>query len=73
MSEPQSGTPEFDGKCAFGVGLAGADKAPAAKPAYTLVKDGKTYAFNGAVPRFLFKIIPGSAERAQRKWAAGRG
>lgn len=68
MSESTSGTePEFGGQCAFGVAFAGA-KAPAGKPQHTLVKDGRTYVFSAAVPKLLFQLIPGSAERAQRKW-----
>lgn len=57
------------GKCAFAVSFGGAAKAPDAKPKYTLTIDGKTYGFFGAVPRALFKMIPGSAARADRKFA----
>ena len=47
-----------------------AAKAPDGKPKYSLVKDGKTYFFFGAVPKLLFQTIPGSAARAQAHWAA---
>lgn len=67
MAEPSN--VEFGGKCAFALSLGPADKAPVGKPEYTLVKDGKTYQFMGAVPRFLFKILPGSTQRAQQHWA----
>lgn len=64
---------EFDGKCAFAVSVGGPSRAPAANPRFTLAKDGKTYGFSGAVPRALFRIIPGSAVRAQRAWVSARG
>ncbi|WP_300681465.1 hypothetical protein [Nocardioides sp.] len=60
----------FNGVCAFAVSVGGAAKAPEAKPQYTLTRDGVTYGFLGAVPRLLFRILPGSAERAQRYWSA---
>lgn len=55
---------EFDGKCAFAVSVGAPHKAPDAKPEYTLVKDGKTYGFLSPVPKFLFRILPGSTKRA---------
>ena len=42
--------PEFGGKCAFAMSVGSAAKAPDGKPKYSLVKDGKTYFFFGAVP-----------------------
>ena len=65
-------TPEFDGKCALGVGLGGASKAPAGKAKYSLEKDGKTYYFSGAVPKLIFQTFPGLAAKAQQKYAAGK-
>ena len=62
--------PEFGGKCAFAMSVGSAAKAPDGKPKYSLVKDGKTYFFFGAVPKLLFQAIPGSAARAQAHWAA---
>lgn len=58
----------FDGKCAFAVSVGGAKSAPDASIKYTVTKNGKTYGFLGAVPKTLFQIIPGSAERADRAW-----
>ncbi|WP_116205280.1 hypothetical protein [Amycolatopsis circi] len=63
--------PEFDGKCAFALSLGPAGKAPAGKAQHALEVDGKTYYFVGAVPKLLFRLIPGSRERAERRWAAG--
>jgi hypothetical protein len=60
----------FDGKCAFATALVGPDKAPEAKPKYTVVRDGVTYGFFGWLPMQLFKAFPGLAARAQKKWAA---
>ncbi|MBO0842106.1 MAG: hypothetical protein J2O46_02895 [Nocardioides sp.] len=74
MSETTSNptpAPEFGGKCAFGVGLGGPSKAPEGKPQHTVVKDGKTYVFSSAIPKMLFNVIPGSAERAHKKWGTG--
>ncbi|GAA4390742.1 hypothetical protein [Tsukamurella soli] len=62
-------TPQFDGKCAFGVGLMGSGKAPVGDPKHSVVKDGKTYLFSGVVPKLLFELVPGSAGRAEAKWA----
>ena len=62
--------PEFGGKCSFAMSLGGPARAPEGKPKYSLVKDGKTYYFMGAVPRLLFQLIPGSAARAQAHWTA---
>ncbi|WP_036509731.1 MULTISPECIES: hypothetical protein [Nocardia] len=63
--------PEFDGKCAFAVSVAGVERAPTGKSKYTVVEDGKTYVFSGAVPKLLFRLLPGSVRRAQARWAAG--
>ena len=64
---------EFDGKCAFAMSVGGAKHAPDAKPRYTVTKNGKTYGFVGAVPKALFQLIPGSAERADAAWAKAHG
>ncbi|MER6126510.1 hypothetical protein ABT173_28625 [Streptomyces sp. NPDC001795] len=61
---------EFDGKCAFALSVGPAEKAPLGNPKHVLVKDGKTYVFAGAVPKWLFQIIPGSAARAHKHWAS---
>ncbi|WP_422935389.1 hypothetical protein [Sinomonas sp. P47F7] len=68
MSE--STVTEFDGKCAFALSVGPAAKAPEGKPEHILVRDGKTYVFSAAVPKWLFQIIPGSADRAQKNWAS---
>jgi hypothetical protein len=59
----------MDGKCAFAVYVGGATKAPDAKPGYTITVNGTTYGFLGPVPKLLFRLIPGSAARADRLWA----
>ncbi len=63
---------EFDGKCAFAVSVRSPEGAPEHKPQYTLTRGDRTYGFLGPVPKALFQIIPGSAERAHRKWDASR-
>ena len=64
-----SDAPDFDGRCAFALSLGPADKAPQGKSDCTLEHEGHTYVFSGAVPLFLFSVLPGSAARAQRHWA----
>lgn len=59
----------YDGQCAFALSLGPAEKAPAGRSDCTLVRDGRTYAFAGAVPRALFRMVSGSAARADRHWA----
>ncbi|MBO9706163.1 MAG: hypothetical protein J7474_11735 [Arthrobacter sp.] len=62
----------FGGKCAFALSLGAGSTAPEGKPEFTLERDGKTYVFSGAVPRALFRWIPGSAVRARRSWVKAR-
>lgn len=62
----------FDGKCAFAVSVGGVANAPSASLKHTLTKRGTTYGFFGAVPKMLFRIVPGSAARADRAWAAAQ-
>lgn len=59
----------MDGKCAFAVSVGGAARAPDADPNHTVTRNGVTYGFLGVVPKTLFRIIPGSAARADRLWA----
>lgn len=66
-------TMAFGGKCAFAVSVGGHNKAPDANPKYFVEKRGTTYGFVGIVPKWLFQIIPGSAERADRAWAKAQG
>ena len=57
---------ELGGKCAFGTALGGLDRAPVGNPRYTLDRNGRTYVFSGALPRFLFRTFNLEA-RARRK------
>ena len=59
----------MDGRCAFAVSVGGAAKAPDARPRHTITRNGTTYGFLGPVPKLLFRIVPGSAARADRLWA----
>ncbi|KGN30232.1 hypothetical protein N802_09485 [Knoellia sinensis KCTC 19936] len=69
MTTTSTSTPtEFDGKCAFAISVGAVDSAPEHKPTHTLTRDGRTYGFLGPVPKLLFRIIPGSAARAHRRW-----
>lgn len=62
--------PAFGGRCAFALSAGPAERAPMGKPDCTLDVNGETYAFAGAVPRWLFRVIPGSAARAKAHWDA---
>jgi hypothetical protein len=67
-----NGNLAFDGKCAFAVSLGAGAKAPDADPKYTVTTNDTTYAFVGFVPKLLFRLIPGSAARADRAWATAK-
>ncbi|MEE2524093.1 hypothetical protein V1639_15225 [Pseudarthrobacter sp. J75] len=69
MSSTLENTLEFDGKCAFALSVGAVEKAPTSNPKYTVVRNGKTYGFLGALARVLFLVIPGSERRAQAAWA----
>jgi len=62
----------FGGQCAFALSLGAGSTAPEGKPEFALVRDGRTYVFSGAVPKALFRWIPGSAMRARRNWVKAR-
>ncbi|PSS44821.1 hypothetical protein C6401_06095 [Arthrobacter woluwensis] len=62
----------FGGKCAFALSLGAGSTAPEGKPEFALERDGKTYVFSGAVPRALFRVLPGSATRARKNWMKAR-
>lgn len=57
---------EYDGKCAFALSLG--KTPPSTNHRYTLSKNGKTYAFMNPIARFLFKLFPGSIEKADKNW-----
>jgi len=60
--------PEYGGKCAFAVRVGKLD-VPGKHEA---VIDGKLYRFSNVVARWLFKVLPNSAERADSNWDKAR-
>lgn len=63
--EPQ---PEYDGECAFAVSTG---KRHITGSATRSVVDGdRTYYFKNGVARFLWKVLPGRAAKADAVWAA---
>lgn len=63
---------EFQGRCAFAMGLTGRDKAPVADSKHTLERNGKHYVFLNPIAKLLFQILPGSERRAWRAWNTDR-
>jgi len=58
---------EFDGECAFAVSTGKRDVE--GSPKHHLVQDGKTYLFKNGAARFLWKVLPGRAEKAEAVWS----
>jgi hypothetical protein len=67
MTNQSAEAPEFDGQCAFA--LSTGKKGVAGKPALYAVQDGKRYLFSNPVARFLWRVLPGRRESAQRTWS----
>lgn len=59
---------KFEGKCAFWVSVRPSRKAPPGRSWHILARGRRMYLFSGAVPKWLFRLIPGSAGRADRNW-----
>ncbi len=62
---PQS---KFDGNCAFAVRVGKLD----VPGKYETVIDGKRYRFSNPIAKWLFKVLPNSAERADANWEKAR-
>ena len=62
-----SNVPEFDGQCAFAISTGKRGVAGSAK--HQLADDGKTYYFKNGAARFLWKVLPGRAAKADTVWA----
>jgi len=61
------GSPEFGGECAFAVSLG---KRAMGKESCFEIRDGKRYLFLNPVARFLWRILPGRVQAAERHWLA---
>jgi hypothetical protein len=60
--------PKYDGECAFALstgkrGVIGAKK-------HAILDDGATYYFKNGAARFLWKVLPNRAAKADAVWAA---
>jgi len=60
--------PEYDGECAFAVSTGKRDVAGSAS--HSVVDGDRTYYFKNGVARFLWKVLPGRAAKADATWAA---
>lgn len=58
--------PEFDGQCAFALSTGKRGVDGSAK--HQLTEDGKTYYFKNGAARFLWKVLPNRAGKAQAGW-----
>jgi len=67
VSDETASQPEYDGQCAFALstGKAGVDGSAD----LTLEDGGKIYQFSNPVARFLWKILPNRAAKADETWA----
>jgi hypothetical protein len=65
----QSNTPEFDGECAFAVSLG--KRQVEGSPEQALVEGDKTYYFKNGAARFLWKLLPNRAPKADAAWTSG--
>ncbi|MCG8577012.1 MAG: hypothetical protein MI810_19180 [Flavobacteriales bacterium] len=59
-------TLEYDGKCAFALSLG--KTPPETNGKHTIIRDGKTYSFLNPVAKFLFKVLPNTANKAEQAW-----
>jgi hypothetical protein len=67
MMSAVNSPPEFGGECAFAVSLG---KSAKGKEGCYAIRDGRTYLFLNPVARFLFRILPGRLQAAERHWSS---
>ena len=60
--------PEYDGECAFAVSTGKRDVAGSAS--HSVVDGDRIYYFKNGAARFLWKVLPGRAAKADAIWAA---
>ncbi len=59
---------EFNGECAFAVSL-GKLAVPGSSN-HQLIEDGRIYYFKNPVARFLWRVLPNRAAKAEMTWAS---
>ncbi len=64
----QSPSPEYDGQCAFALSTGKRDVEGSSK--HNIVDGTKTYYFKNGVARFLWKVLPNRAAKAESVWTA---
>ena len=64
---PEKYAPQYNGQCAFAVSLG---KTEVGSPKYWHVRDGKLYLCSNPVAKFLWKILPGRPQEADKRWSA---
>ena len=64
--ENESSKPEYDGQCAFGLSLG--REAPG-KESAQLTENGKVYYFSNPLVKWMWKIMPNRAQKADAEWA----
>lgn len=67
MNPAAPSPPEFGGECAFAVSLG---KRAKGKEGCSEIRDGKRYLFLNPVARFLWRVLPGRVQAAERHWSA---
>lgn len=65
---PEQSDAEYNGECAFALSTGKSNVAGLAK--HELVVGKKTYHFSNGIARFLFKVLPNRAQKADSTWAA---
>ena len=61
-------TPEYGGDCAFALSTGKRDVT--GSPKHQIVDGARTYHFSNGVARFLWKILPNRAAKADAAWTA---
>jgi YHS domain-containing protein len=64
---PEKYAPQYGGACAFATSLG---KKEVGSPKHWTIKDGKLYLNSNAVAGFLWKILPGRVDAAEKNWTS---
>ncbi len=66
--DADSPTPEYDGECAFALSTGKRDVAGSSK--HDIIDGDRTYYFSNGAAKFLWKILPNRAAKADAVWTA---
>lgn len=67
MSSQSEQRPEYRGQCAFALSIG--KKGVAGKDNCYMIQDGRKYLFSNSVARFLWRVLPGRRDNAERNWS----